>query len=177
MLSNFKPSLNKLIDSERGFQADPDDKGNKLPDGRAGCTNLGVTQFAWESYVGHPVTWADMKALTPDTVAPFYKRKYWDMVHGDDLPTGLDYLLFDFAVNAGPGTAVKLLQKIIGVVQDGAIGPITLSAIRVIPPKQLIERFSDAKEAYYKSLKDKKFEDGWINRIHIVELNALRMVV
>jgi lysozyme family protein len=65
MINNLEQALALVLKSEDGFTIDPRDNGNKLPDGRAGSTNLGVTQAAWEAYVGHPVTWSDMKSLTP----------------------------------------------------------------------------------------------------------------
>jgi hypothetical protein len=176
MINNFEQALALVLKSEAGFQSDPHDDGNKLPDGRAGCTNLGVTQAAWETYVGHPVTWNDMKALTPEKVAPFYKRKYWDMVHGDDLPTPIDYMAFDLGVNTGTGRAVKLLQEAIGVTPDGALGPLSLSAIHNIPVKLLVERFTDTKEKYYKALNNPTYEHGWLNRVASVEVSALKMV-
>jgi lysozyme family protein len=177
MLNNFEQALASVLKSEGGFQTDINDRGNILADGRAGSTNLGVTQAVWESFVGHPVTWNDMRALTSAKISPLYKRKYWDAVHGDDLPAGVDYMMFDFAVNAGPGRAVKILQEAIGVTQDGALGPLSLSAIHALPVKQLIERFTDTKEKYYKSLANPKYEHGWINRAELVEINALKMVV
>ena len=176
MLNNFEKSLDLILKDEGGFTSDVRDDGNKLPDGRAGSTNLGVTQANWEAYVGHPVTWNDMKALTREKVAPFYKRKYWDMVRGDELPNGVDYMAFDFAVNAGVGRSAKLLQQAVGVSQDGAIGPLTLSAIRALPAKQLIDRYSDAKEAWYKSLHNATYEKGWLNRVARVETVATNMV-
>lgn len=176
MQNNFEKSLDLILKDEGGFTTDVRDNGNKLPDGRAGSTNLGVTQANWEAYVGHPVTWNDMKALTRETVAPFYKRKYWDMVRGDELPIGIDYMAFDFAVNAGVGRSVKLLQQAVGVNQDGAIGPLTLSAINAIPVAQLIERFSDAKEVWYKSLHNVTYEKGWLSRVARVENTATNMV-
>ena len=176
MINNLEQALALVLKSEDGFTIDPRDNGNKLPDGRAGSTNLGVTQAAWEAYVGHPVTWSDMKSLTPEKVTPFYKRKYWDVVHGDELPTGVDYMAFDLAVNAGPGRAIKLLQEAIGVTPDGALGPLSLSAIHALPAKQLIERFTDTKEKFYKSLNNPTYEHGWLNRVALVEISAIKMV-
>jgi len=177
MQNNFEKSLALVLKSEGGFTSDVRDNGNKLPDGRAGSTNLGVTQVNWEAFVGHPVTWADMKALTPTTVAPFYKRKYWDLVRGDELPTPLDYILFDFAVNAGPGTAIKILQRAVGTTPDGALGPITLGVVKAIPVKLLIERYSDEKEKFYKGLKQFPiFGKGWLSRVEHVEVNAKTML-
>ena len=121
------------------------DHGNKLSDGRQGSTNLGVTQANWEAFVGHPVSTQDMKDLTPEVISPFYKRKYWDAVRGDDLPSPIDYMVFDFAVNAGPGRAIKLLQAAVGAVPDGQIGPNTLAAINATPVKELINKFSEQK--------------------------------
>ena len=176
MKNNFESSLALVLKSEGGFTSDIHDNGNKLPDGRAGSTNLGVTQANWEAFVGHPVTWDNMKALKAETVAPFYKRKYWDMAHCDDLPTGLDYLMFDFAVNAGVGRAIKTLQTAIGVTADGALGPLSLSAINNLEPKLLIERFTDAKEKFYKSLNNPTYERGWLARVEQTEKSAMLMI-
>ena len=176
MENNFNKSLALVLKEEGGFETQTTDNGNKLPDGRAGSTNLGVTQANWEAFVGHPVTWNDMRVLTPEKVTPFYKRKYWDVVHGDELPNGVDYMAFDFAVNAGPGMAIKLLQRAVGVTQDGAIGPMTLSAIHAIPVNILIQRFSDAKEEFYKGLHNQTYEKGWLGRVSRVEIIATQMV-
>ena len=73
---------------------------------------MGVTQRAWEAYIGHPVDEQTMRGLTPDKVKPFYKAMYWDKIRGDDLPAGIDYAAFDFAVNSGVSRAVKMLQQI-----------------------------------------------------------------
>jgi lysozyme family protein len=176
MKDNFESSLILVLKSEGGFTTDTHDNGNKLPDGRAGSTNLGVTQANWEAFVGHPVTWDNMKALTAETVAPFYKRKYWDVAHCDELPQGLDYLVFDFAVNAGVGRSIKTLQTAIGVTADGALGQLSLSAINNLEPKLLIERFTDAKEKFYKSLNNPTYEKGWLARVATVEKSALSMI-
>jgi lysozyme family protein len=176
MKDNFESSLVLVLKSEGGFTTDTHDNGNKLPDGRAGSTNLGVTQANWEAFVGHPVTWDNMKALTAETVAPFYKRKYWDVAHCDELPQGLDYLVFDFAVNAGVGRSIKTLQTAIGVTADGSLGPLSLSAINNLDPKLLIERFTDAKEKFYKALNNPTYEKGWLARTETVEKSALSMI-
>ncbi|NDH74160.1 MAG: hypothetical protein EBY53_06475, partial [Rhodobacteraceae bacterium] len=90
MKDNFRQALQAVLQHEGGFVNHPKDPG--------GMTNLGVTKRVWEEWVGHPVGEKEMRALTPVTVARLYKRKYWDAVKADELPTGLDYLMFDFAV-------------------------------------------------------------------------------
>ena len=177
MESNFKSSLDHILKSEGGFQDDPRDNGNKLPDGRKGCTNLGVTQAVWEAYVGHKVSTADMKALTPDKVAPFYKRRYWDAVHGDDLPSGVDYLAFDFAINAGAGRSIKTLQTVVGVPADGAIGPKTLTAVKAIDSKELINKYTNAKEVFYRALPSFNiYGKGWLARTSAVDIAAKTLI-
>jgi lysozyme family protein len=177
MKENFIASLKHLLKSEGGFTNDPRDPGNKLPDGRAGSTMLGVTQATWENFIGKRVTQEQMKQLRPESVGPIYKVKYWDAVKGDELPAGLDYLMFDFAVNAGPGRAAKIMQEALGVTADGVIGRITMKAISEADPHDLIERFSDAKEAYYRSLKTfETFGKGWLRRVSEVKGYASEML-
>jgi lysozyme family protein len=158
MTENFESSLEHVLKSEGGFVNNPKDPG--------GMTNLGVTKATWEAYVGHPVSEADMKALTPEKVAPMYENKYWNACKCDDLPAGVDYLVFDFAVNAGPGRSIKTLQKALSVPEDGVIGPTTLHNIAIMDRGELIVRFSEAKEEFYKSLKTfDVFGAGWLNRV------------
>ena len=97
MKENFQPSFEHVLKSGGGYVNDPDDRGKE--------TNLGVTKAAWAQYIGRPVQDGEMRALTRETVEPFYKKGYWDKCRCDELPAGLDYAVFDFAVNAGPGRA------------------------------------------------------------------------
>ena len=174
MQSNFDKSFALMLQSEGGFSDDPRDTGNWLPDGRKGCTNLGVTQRAWEAWLGRVSNEKEMRALTPEIVKPFYKRKYWDACRCDDLPQGVDYLVFDFAVNAGVGRSAKTLQSAVGATMDGAIGPLTLAAVKNTP--DLIDKFSQAKIDFYKSLNNPTFEKGWLNRVEWVKADAKAMV-
>ena len=158
----FEDCLARILKHEGGYVNDPLDSG--------GRTNLGVTQRVWEEFVGHPVTEADMKALTPEKIAPMYKLKYWNPSYCEVLPKGLDYVVFDFAVNAGTGRSVKTLQQAIGCVADGVIGPKTMAAINDANPKDLITKFSDARADFYQGIVARKpdqarFIKGWLNRV------------
>jgi lysozyme family protein len=177
MKENFDAALRHLLKSEGGFTADPRDPGNKLPDGRAGCTMLGVTQATYESFIGKRTTQENMRQLTADDVAPIYRKKYWDAVKADELPSGLDYLMFDFAVNAGPGRAIKIMQESLGVTADGVIGRMTLKAIADADSQELIDKFSEEKSDYYRSLKTfETFGKGWLNRVAEVKGYASDMI-
>jgi lysozyme family protein len=177
MISNWDQAFKQMLASEGGFTDDERDNGNKLPDGRKGSTMLGVTQFNWEQHVGHQVSHDDMRALTPANVEPLYKKKYWDVVRADELPSGIDYMVFDMGVNAGPGRAIKLLQTAVGVTPDGGFGPMTMAAVQAIDPVELIEKFSQAKEDFYRSLGTfATFGKGWLNRVADVKVKANSML-
>ena len=177
MKENFNEALKAILKHEGGFTADLRDPGNKLPDGRAGSTMLGVTQANWEAHIGKKVTHEQMKALTPEIVGPFYKKKYWDAVKADDLPDGLDYLMFDFAINAGPGRAIKTMQKAIGTTPDGAIGPKTMQSLKDANQSELVAKFSAEKEAFYRSLPTfATFGKGWLRRVAEAKTHAESML-
>jgi len=169
MISNWQKSFELMLKSEGGYVNNPADPG--------GMTNLGVTKATWENWVGRASDEAEMRSLTPEKVEPLYKKKYWDAVRADDLPVGLDYLMFDFGVNAGPGRAIKVMQSAVGVTPDGGFGPLTLAAVQAIDPVELIEKFSQAKEDFYRSLGTfATFGKGWLNRVADVKVKANSML-
>jgi lysozyme family protein len=169
MQSNWDNSFKLMLKSEGGFVNHPSDPG--------GMTNLGVTKATWENWVGRESDEAEMRGLTPEKVEPLYKKKYFDAVRGDELPVGLDYLMFDFAVNAGAGRAIKTLQTAVGVTPDGGFGPMTMAAVQAVDPVDLIERFSQAKEDFYRSLTTfATFGNGWLNRVADVKVKATSML-
>ena len=169
MLSNFPASLALILKSEGGFVNHPRDPG--------GMTNLGVTRNVWKEWVKHDVDEAEMRSLTPELVAPLYKARYWDACRCDDLQRGVDYCVFDAAVNMGSGRAAKLLQAALGVTADGAIGRATIAAATAADPVELLEAFSLGKEAFYQSLPTfATFGKGWMNRVAHVQDAAEQMM-
>jgi lysozyme family protein len=168
MKENLIPAMVALMKHEGGFVNHPRDPG--------GMTNLGVTQRVWEEWVGHPVGEKEMRALTPAIVAPMYKKKYWDKVAGDALPSGVDLAVFDFAVNSGPGRAAKMLQRVLDVKQDGDIGLNTLEKALSIDSSKLIADDNDARLAFLKSLPTwPDFGNGWETRVELVTTEATNM--
>lgn len=177
MEANFSIALKHIFESEGGYQEDTKDSGNRLSNGRSGSTNLGVTQAVWEEWVGHPVSKEDMRNLRREGVERLYRKKYWDVVHGDDLPVGLDFLMLDFAINAGPGRAIKTLQEALGVTTDGNIGPKTAYAIKHAPSKELIKKFTQVKDTFYKECRGfPTYGKGWLNRSAKAEALANTMI-
>jgi lysozyme family protein len=169
MNANFQAALDHVLKSEGGFVNHPKDPG--------GMTNLGCTKVVWEEYIGHPVSEADMRALTPKSVAPLYKRKYWDKVAGDDLPSGLDYAVFDAAINSGAGRAAKWLQEVVGVTADGAIGKGTLAAVASMDAQKLIAQYNDKRLQFLEGLPTfATFGKGWTRRVSEVQSAAFALV-
>ena len=172
MKENFDASFDRIIKSEGGYVNDSADNG--------GETNLGVTIGAWGAYLGRAIQPGEMKALTREQVKPFYRQMYWDKVRGDDLPTGVDYAVFDFSVNAGIGRASKFLQRAVNTIDDGVIGPGTLALVAKASSKTLLENFSKQKEDFYRGLVEKnasqqKFLKGWLARVDHVHDDAIDM--
>lgn len=169
MKENFEKALAAVLHHEGGFVNHPSDPG--------GMTNLGCTKKVWEEWVGHEVDEKAMRALTPADVAPLYKSKYWDKVKGDELPAGVDYVVFDCAINSGPGRAAKFLQSCAGVEPDGGIGPKTLAAVKAIVQKDLIEDYSKRRLSFLTDLPTwGTFGKGWSRRVSEVEKIAISML-
>lgn len=161
MKENFKDALAAVLHHEGGFVNHPSDPG--------GMTNLGCTKKVWEEWVGHPVDEHTMRNLKPEDVAPLYKAKYWDKVHGDELPTGVDYVVFDAAINSGPGRAAKWLQEAVGVTADGAIGPGTMRAVMAHDPGELVTAYQAKRLRFLQALPTwGTFGKGWGRRVEEV---------
>jgi lysozyme family protein len=172
MKGDYDLCLKQILHHEGGFVHNPHDPG--------GMTNLGVTKAVWEAYVGHKVDEAAMRALTPEVVGPLYKKNYWDKLHCDDLPGGLDLCAFDFAVNGGPGRSAKFVQRLVGAHEDGAIGPGTIAKVNEYVAQHgapaALKAFQELRRAYYRSLPTfGTFGKGWLRRVDEVEATALTM--
>jgi len=168
MRENFDKSLAHLLKHEGGFVNHPSDPG--------GATNLGVTQAVWEDWIDRAVSEENMKALTPAKVAPLYREMYWDRVKGDKLPAGVDYLVFDAAVNSGASRAAKWLQTTVGAVADGAIGEQTLKQVLLTNPQMIVDKYSAIRLEFLKGRSTwPTFGKGWERRVEEVRVAALKM--
>ena len=167
-MTRFSACLPLILEHEGGYVDDPRDNG--------GATNLGVTQSTLAAFRDRPVSKAEVKALTPATVAPIYEKNFWKTAACDQLPVGLDYAVFDFAVNSGPGRAKKYLQMAAGVAADGAVGPATLAAVARVGAKEMIKRLCDKRLDFLRQLDDfDHFGSGWTRRVNEVKAKALGM--
>ncbi len=157
-----------LFDSEGGFVNDPDDAG--------GATNMGVTLRTWRK-VGYDIDGDgdidkdDLKALSKaDVIWNVLKPYYWDRWKADEIRTqGIANLLVDWVYNSGePG--IRIPQRILGVKDDGIVGPVTIRAVNDTDQEKLFSEILNARKRYYNDLvirkpSQKKFLNGWMNRL------------
>lgn len=202
MADNFDNVIDHLITNEGGYVNDPMDTG--------GRTIYGVTWRAWiahlQKYAEHKYYlshhWvnfhstgetgfaffdvkkfgvSDFKALSPNDVKFFYKKEYWQMARCDLLPAGVDYYVFDFAVNSGVSRAAKFLQRIVGTKDDGIVGQLTIAATndycRVNGTKRLLKELDrQRKEFLAKIWNAPRFLKGWKNRLTKVMAKCYELV-
>jgi lysozyme family protein len=164
---DFKRCLMFVLAREGGYVNNPNDRG--------GSTNRGVTQAtydSWRTRQGLPLQ--SVKLIADAELAALYRRDYWDKVAGDDLPSPVNLVVFDGAVNSGPGRAVRWLQDACGTVADGAIGPNTLAAIHHACDfhgvQHIAEVIVEKRQQFYESIvardpSQKVFLRGWTNRL------------
>lgn len=167
MHNNFEKALALVLEHEGGFVHDKYDPG--------GATNRGVTQAVYDAYRKMRGRGPQsVKFITEDELRAIYKFQYWDKVHGDFLPSGLDYAVFDFAVNSGVSRASKYLQAVLGVAQDGIIGARTLAAISC--PIKAINALLDRRLGFLRNIDTFwRFGRGWTSRVKGVRAKALDM--
>ena len=168
MEANFKTSLDLVLQHEGGFADHPDDPG--------GATMKGVTLDVFRRFFGNARTVDDLKNITDDQLATVYRTGYWDKSACDDLPLGLDYAVFDSAVNSGPARGAKWLQGAVGALMDGVIGPRTLERVALHEPPKVIDAMLDARMAFLRGLSTfPVFGTGWTRRVTGVRAKALEM--
>jgi lysozyme family protein len=173
MKNNFDHALSHTLAHEGGWSDHPKDPG--------GATNMGVT-IGTLKRLGIDVDGdgdsdiADLRKLRRADVARVYRVFYWDAVRADLLPAGVDLAVFDFAVNSGPAQAVKVLQRIVGAVPDGDLGPKTLAALAKADAEMVVVALSDKRLRFLRSLKTwATFGKGWNRRVEEIREAALML--
>ena len=153
-MANFELAIQKTLENEGLLSNDLSDKG--------GITKFGISKTSYPD--------EDIPNLTLDRAKYLYKKDYWNPILGDQISSQeVAETLFDFAVNSGVGTSVKLAQRVIKVDDDGKMGTNTLKALNNFEPSSFIDKFTIAKIKRYRDIclknsDQKKFFFGWINR-------------
>lgn len=154
--------LDDILRREGGYTDHPSDRG--------GCTNWGITLTALEAHRGHPVTCDDLKRLHSSEAKDIYRRLYIESPGLDQLNTKLSALMIDFGVHSGPRTAIKALQKVVGVTTDGILGPATLRAMRELTEREvymgvLRQRGLYLARVLQRDPSQRAFAAGWLVRL------------
>lgn len=175
--SNATTTITRILAHEAGYVNNLRDPG--------GPTNRGITQATLAAWRGHPVTKADVRALPEAEAVAIYRAEYWDRVHGDALPGGLDYAVVDFGVNSGVGRANRYLQSVLKARKlyageiDGIVGAKTLAAIAGLTPAVVAAVIRDLcamRLRYLKTLDGwPTFGKGWSRRVNEVQAAALAL--
>ena len=162
-MANFLTAFESMIRNEGGYKL------HTVAGDRGGMTYAGIARNF------HP-RWPGWSAIDqgeiPETelVRQFYQENFWAAIQGDRIiHQTVARSLFDFAVNAGVTTAVRLAQIVAGTTPDGKMGPKTVAALNALDPEKFVLSFALAKLARYRDIVNKdptqqKFLLGWVNR-------------
>lgn len=166
---NYAASLKRVLAHEGGYSNHPADPG--------GATMRGVTQRVYDAFRAQSGrSKQSVSKIAEDELQTIYRLQYADKVRFNDLPSGVDYVVFDGAVNSGVSQSVKWLQRSVGVKDDGIIGAVTINAVKQRNPATVINDICDRRLAMLKQLKTwKTFGKGWTSRVEGARAAALEM--
>jgi lysozyme family protein len=168
MEKNFKDALNHVLVHEGGWSDHPVDPG--------GATMKGVTLRTYRRFFGQDKSKNDLRNISDRELEHIYRSGYWDKSRCDDLPLGVDYAVFDAAVNSGPRRGAKWLQFAVGAKQDGEIGPKTLDCLEKHEPSEVIHDMCDRRLTFLRGLSHwPTFGRGWSRRVEGVRVTATAM--
>lgn len=149
-MNNFDICITPVLKNEGGTSNHPLDAGK--------LTKYGISQRSYPKL--------DIAALTADQAKALYKRDFWDANQLDQFPLVVAFEFFDCAINCGAGTAARLLQRAVGVAEDGIVGPITLAAVGKFNADKLAKRMLAHRMQFYTKLSNwPSFGAGWVNRL------------
>lgn len=173
VMGDFDAAFEKTLNAEGGYVHDPSDLGGETYKGVARSRN---SKWAgWQIVDAHKGRGRFPDSLDNDEqlqelVKELYRTQYWDRVCGDDIQDqDIAESVFDFAVNAGPRTSMKLTQLAVDAEVDGVIGPNTLALLNDQDPRTFLAVFALAKIGRYAHLceqrpENRRFFYGWVRR-------------
>ena len=149
-MSNFSEAIERILGIEAGYVNNPADPG--------GETKWGISKRSYPHL--------DIAALTSEQAIEIYHRDFWQPIEGDRFRDGVAYQLLDFAVNSGIQTALRKLQRVAGVADDGHIGPITRAALADMSESDIIMRLIAERLDFMTHLKNwASAGKGWARRL------------
>lgn len=190
-MANVDSLLPYILKFEGGFVNDPADAG--------GATNKGVTIATWRQVGydkdgDGDIDVDDLKLLTDaDVRNRVLKPHYWDRWKGDRIKSqGVANILVDWVWGSGKH-GIVIPQRLLGVVSDGIVGEKTLAAVNAADPRQLFDAIFEARKKFLhditnqsvakyerkigrkatnaelKKHTNKRFINGWLNRLEAIK--------
>src|SRR6202790_619277 len=167
-MSNFEPVIEWLLYIEDDHHTPG--KIVNLGDG-AGFTRLGITSKNYASVMPADF-WTTMPfSLAVAAAKSLYQNQYWHHLNGDRINSDLiAALLLSWSVNRNIPTAVKALQAVLGVQQDGVLGLVTIAELNQKDPVAVAAQFRAEWHDFYNKVvslnpNDKRFLNGWNARV------------
>jgi lysozyme family protein len=166
-MAGFSRALPILLEHEGGYVDHPDDPG--------GATNQGITQDTYDRWrKEHDMEPRPVEEIAADELEAIYREEYWLPAHCEEWPWPLSLVVFDAAVNHGPGQAIRLLQRAAGVRTDGIVGPKTRAAVKEADPQRLIRDLLGERLELYARIVERRPESavflvGWIRRVRSLQ--------
>jgi lysozyme family protein len=173
MDESFDASLEFTLAEEGGFFDHPTDP--------RFATNHGITLARLRRFLRDPaLSRDDVRYLPSVTVRAMYLADFWNRTRCDALPPGLDLMVFDHAVNAGPDRAGRALQLAVGQKRaeiDGAVGPDTLQRVELADTLTLVDALAAMQRGSYRQMAAYGlFGEGWLARLDRRRTTALALM-
>lgn len=159
-MSAFDEAFEIIVGHEGGYSNNPADPG--------GETKYGISKRAYPH--------EDIANLTLERSKELYRRDYWEKTSCHLMDPGLALIVFDAAINNGPGQAARWLQSALGVTVDGAIGPATRAALQKANAEEVLTSVHAARVHFMAGLPTwSKFGRGWSKRLAQLPYQAAKM--
>jgi lysozyme family protein len=153
----YELAITQVFKDEGGYSNDAGDPG--------GPTNWGITIHDARTYWKPDATAEDVRDMPKSVAEEIYIKHYAFPLRYDSLPSGIDYAVLDYGINSGIFRSARVLQSIIGVPQDGIIGPNTLAAVQRSNSNSVIDAIYNERLSFLKTLHTwHLFGDGWTKR-------------
>lgn len=149
-MNAFDKAVTFVLSVEGNYSNDPADPG--------GETKYGISKASFPDI--------DIKNLTRDQAIEIYRTQFWNRCNCDMIPAQLGMVLFDSAINQGPSTAIRMLQKSLNVTADGVMGPSTIAACLNADVRQVLPDFIARRAMQYATQREIiRFGLGWFRRL------------
>lgn len=177
MPSLVEVAIKRVIEHEGGFGDDPRDPGNWT----GGAANVGQLKGTKYGISAAQFPDLDILNLTEQQAIDIYREKYWDKCRCDELPPALSVMVFDGAVQHGAGNraddAPAMLQRALGAVADGVIGPKTIEAAQKMDVRKSLRNLFVERVIHYSNNRNwTVYKQGWMKRLGDVMIFAASFV-